>query len=326
MHDASYYLFAILSFFAVVLLVEGAYVWWNDSRGPEAKRIERRLRLMSAGAQGGEEKLSILKERLLSDTPALQRMLLAMPRVHGLDRLLVQSGLHWSVAQFLTLTLAAAAVGLLLGIFLAWPAVLVALACVLIAALPLVRVLRSKSRRLVQIDQQLADALEMMSRALRAGHAFPSTLKMVGDEMNDPIAAEFRIAFDEVNYGIPMQNALVNLATRVPIADFRYFVIAVLIQRETGGNLAELLDNIAALVRARHKLAGTIRVLSAEGRLSAWILCALPFALAFVIYLLNPAFLSVLRTDPAGIKLVIGMVILMIFGILWIRETIRIRV
>jgi tight adherence protein B len=249
-----------------------------------------------------------------------------MPRVHTLDRLLEQSGLRWSVAQFLTLTLAAAAIGVLLGMYLAWPPALVVLAGVALAALPLIHVLRSKSKRLVQIDQQLPDALEMMSRALRAGHAFPSTLKMVGDEMNDPIAAEFRIAFDEVNYGIPMQDALVNLATRVPIADFRYFVIAVLIQRETGGNLAELLDNIAALVRARHKLAGTIRVLSAEGRLSAWILCVLPFALAFVIFLVNPGFLSVLRTDPAGIRLVIGALVLMFIGILWMREIIRIRV
>jgi tight adherence protein B len=326
MHAASYYLFAILAFFAVVLLVEGAYVWWNDARGPEAKRIERRLRLMSAGSQDGGEKLSILKERLLAESPALQRMLLATPRVHALDRLLEQSGLHWSVARFLTLTMAGAAVGLALGILLSWPAVLVALACVLIAMLPLVRVLGSKRKRLVQIDQQLPDALEMMSRALRAGHAFPSTLKMVGDEMNEPIAAEFRIAFDEVNYGIPMQNALLNLATRVPITDFRYFVIAVLIQRETGGNLAELLDNIAAIVRARHKLAGTIRVLSAEGRLSAWILCILPFGLAFVIYLINPTFLSILRTDPAGIRLVIGALLLMLVGIVWIRKIIRIRV
>jgi tight adherence protein B len=149
---------------------------------------------------------------------------------------------------------------------------------------------------------------------------------MVGDEMNDPIAAEFRVAFDEVNYGIPMQDALLNLATRVPITDFRYFVIAVLIQRETGGNLAELLGNIAAIIRARHKLTGTIRVLSAEGRLSAWILCALPFVLAGAISLLNPEFLGVLRTDPVGIRLVMGALVMMLIGVLWIRSIVRIRV
>jgi len=144
--------------------------------------------------------------------------------------------------------------------------------------------------------------------------------------MADPIAAEFRIAFDEVNYGIALQDALMNLATRVPITDFRYFIIAVLIQRETGGNLAELLDNIAGIVRARHKLAGTIRVLSAEGRLSAWILCALPFVLAFAITLINREFISVLWTDLSGIKLVMLAALLMVVGILWMRNIIRIRV
>ncbi len=326
MHDVSYYLFAMLLFLAVVLLFEGVYVWWNDSRGPEAKRIERRLRLMFAGAQEGGEKLSILKTRMLSDTPSVQRLLLAVPRVHRLDRLLEQSGLSWSVAQFLTLTFAGAALGLALALVLGAPAGWTIVACIAVAALPLVHVLARKSKRLVEIDRQLPDAMDMMSRALRAGHAFPSALKMVGDEMNDPIAAEFRVAFDEVNYGIPMQDALLNLATRVPITDFRYFVIAVLIQRETGGNLAELLGNIAAIIRARHKLTGTIRVLSAEGRLSAWILCALPFVLAGAISLLNPEFLGVLRTDPVGIRLVMGALVMMLIGVLWIRSIVRIRV
>jgi tight adherence protein B len=326
MHDVSYYLFAMLLFLAVVLLFEGVYVWWNDSRGPEAKRIERRLRLMFAGAQEGGERLSILKTRMLSDTPSVQRLLLAVPRVHRLDRLLEQSGLSWSVAQFLTLTFAGAALGLALALVLGASAGWTIVACIAVAALPLVHVLARKSKRLVEIDRQLPDAMDMMSRALRAGHAFPSALKMVGDEMNDPIAAEFRVAFDEVNYGIPMQDALLNLATRVPITDFRYFVIAVLIQRETGGNLAELLGNIAAIIRARHKLTGTIRVLSAEGRLSAWILCALPFVLAGAISLLNPEFLGVLRTDPVGIRLVMGALVMMLIGVLWIRSIVRIRV
>jgi tight adherence protein B len=326
MQDASYYLFALLLFLAVVLLLEGGYVWWSDSRGPEARRIERRLRLMSAGGHDTSTGVSILKQRLLSDLPALQRTLLGVPRVQQLDRLLEQSGLPWSVAKFLTVTLIGVALGLAVGIRLALAPLAVALLCIILGLLPLLHVVNRKRKRLVQIDQQLPDALEMMSRALRAGHAFPSALQMVGDEMPDPIAGEFRIAFDEVNYGIAMKDALLNLAARVPIPDFRYFVIAVLIQRETGGNLAELLDNIAALIRSRHKLAGTIRVLSAEGRMSAWVLCLLPFVLACAIHILNPKFLSILGTDPAGVKLVIGALALMAFGILWIRHIIRIHV
>jgi tight adherence protein B len=326
MQNPSFYLFALLLFVAVVLLLEGSYLWWNSVKGPEARRIEQRLRAMSAGSHDDAQGISILKERLLAETPSLNRLLLGVPRLHQMDRLLEQSGLSWSVAYFLVLTAIAAVAGLLIGGFLGLNGWVIAALCVALAALPLLYVLGRKHKRLVQIDQQLPDALEMMSRALRAGHAFPSALKMVGDEMSDPIAAEFRIAFDEVNYGIALKDAMLNLATRVPITDFRYFVIAVLIQRETGGNLAELLDSIATIVRARHKLAGTIRVLSAEGRLSAWILCLLPFVLAFVISLLNRQFISVLWTDIAGIKLVLSAVALMVIGVLWMRSIIRIRV
>ncbi len=166
---------------------------------------------------------------------------------------------------------------------------LAAAAC---ALLPLYYIERAKARRLLRIGKQLPDALDLMSRALRAGHAFPTALKMVGDEMNAPLAEEFRIAFDEVNFGIAMPDALMNLATRVPSTDMRYFVIAVLIQRDTGGNLAELLDSISHIIRDRMKLLGQVRVLSAEARLSAWILWLLPFAAAAVIHLTNPTFLG----------------------------------
>jgi hypothetical protein len=146
----------------------------------------------------------------------------------------------------------------------------------------------------------LPDAIDLMGRALRAGHAFPTALKMVGDEMAEPVGAEFRTLFDETNYGVSMQNALLNLVARVPSTDLQYFVVAVLIQRETGGNLAELLDNISAIVRDRLKLMGQIRTLSAEGRLSAWILGLLPFATAALINLVNPGFMKVLWEDPIG--------------------------
>jgi tight adherence protein B len=129
-----------------------------------------------------------------------------------------------------------------------------------------------------------------------------------------------------VNFGFSMQDALTNFATRVPSTDLHYFVVAVLIQRDTGGNLAELLDNISALIRARHKLYGTIRVLAAEGKLSAWILTLLPMVLALVINLLNPNFMQVLWKDDVGIKMIIGVVILMITGIFWMRKIIKIRV
>lgn len=321
-----YYLFATLTFIAVVLLIEGAYLAWNSSRGPEAERVARRLRVMSAGGHGDEQAISIVKERLLSKTPGVQRILLQMPRVATLDRLLQQSGLSWSVAEFLGISLLAFALPFFATGFFAIPWLLrLALACAA-ATLPYFYVTRVKSKRLTRIEQQLPDALDLMGRALRAGHAFPTALKMVGDEMSDPLAGEFRATFDEVNFGIAMPDALMNLATRVPSTDLRYFVIAVLIQRETGGNLSELLSSISTIIRDRLKLMGQVRVLSAEGKLSAWILSLLPFGAALMIHLVNPKFLEVLYTDPAGRKVAAAAGILMLLGILAMRKIIRIRV
>ena len=319
-----YYLFIVLGFLAVVLFLEGAYLAWNSYRGPEAKRMEKRLRAMSAG---GEVKgSSLLKQRMLAQTPTMDRMLLQIPRIHQLDRLLLQSGLRLSVAGFLGLTLLMIAVGLLLALLIGLPTLLVIVIGVAAGMLPLLYVTSAKHKRMLVIEQQLPDALDLMARAMLAGHAFTSGLKMVSEEVSDPVAGEFSIVFDEINYGISVQDALVNLATRVPSTDLRYFVISVVIQRETGGNLAELLNNISALIRARMKLMGAVRVLSAEGRLSALILTILPFALAGVIFLINSKFLSVLWTDPVGPKIVAGALVIMIFGMFWMWRVIKIRV
>ena len=323
--DYFYYLFVILAFIAVVLFLEGSYLAWNAYKGPEAKRVERRLRAMSAGAHESGD-LSIVKKRLLAESPALERLLLEVPRVHQLDRLLLQSGLTLNVASFLGLTILGLSAGLVLAVVFGLPLFAVIGAGVAAGALPLIYVLNTKRKRLISFEQQLPDALDLMGRALRAGHAFSGALKMVGDEMPEPVAGEFRITFDELNYGISLQDALQNMATRVPGDDLRYFVIAVLIQRETGGNLTELLDSISALIRARLKLMGTIRVLSAEGRLSAWILGILPFAMGVILYIINPKFMSMLWTDPTGLKLVWIMAVAMIVGIYWMRRVVRIHV
>lgn len=324
--DYLFYIFGILIFVAVVLLVEGAYLAWNASRGPAAERVARRLRIMSAGGHGSAQSISIIKQRLLSDIPALQRLLLELPRVEALDRLLQQSGLPWSVSEFCGIALICFVIVLIGGVSLGLP-LLLRLALALAATLlPYAYVQRRKAARLNRIEEQLPDALDLIGRALRAGHAFPTALKMVGDEMSDPLADEFRSTFDEVNFGIAMQDALMNLATRVPSTDLRYFVIAVTIQRETGGNLNELLSNISNIIRDRIKLIGQVRVLSAEGKLSAWILSLLPFAAALLIHLTNPQFLEVLFTDRAGHKMLTFAGVMMFFGILAMRKIIRIRV
>lgn len=321
--DSLYYLFLIFCFLAVVLFLEGGYLTWHALRGPKAKRIRERLQAVSTEWNAPEAIL--LKQRLLSKSPALQRLLLRAPHIDRLDRLLQQSGLPFLVGGFIGYTIAAAGCGLMAGAFVGLPLILM-LACAAGGSLlPLFFILHAKRKRLEKIERQLPEAMELMSRALKAGHAFSGALQMVSSDGPEPVAGEFRATFDEVNFGVSVHNALLNLAARVPITDLRYFVIAVLIQRESGGNLAELLDKISALIRARLALLGRIRVLSAEGRLSAWILSCLPFATALVMYFLNPDFMSILWTDPAGLMMVATALGMMVTGIFAMSRIIKIR-
>lgn len=319
-------IFMVLAFVAVVLLLEGLYLVWDANKSPEAKKIERRLHMLAAGA-GTDEETSFLKQRMLSEIPAMQRLLLGMPRVHQLDRLLEQSGLKLSVGRLLLfILLAGVATYGLARLFLHIPWIFSLVLAASAASLPYFYVLRCRNLRINNIERQLPDALDLICRALRAGHAFPAGMQMVGEEMPEPIAGEFRITHEEVNFGIALQQALLNMAARVPSTDLRYFVIAVLIQRETGGNLTEVLENLSTLIRERFKLLEKVRVLAAEGKLSAWILVILPFVVAGVINILNPEFMKVLWTDPMGLKMVGAAMVMMVLGGLWMRQIVNIHV
>lgn len=324
--DTLFYMFILSGFIAVVLLLDGGILLWNSYQGTEAKTMGRRLRALSAGAHG-DARLAILKERNLSQMPAMAQLLMHIPRVHQLDRLLIQSGSAWTVGRLFGMSAAFGAVAYVATAALLhlshWLPLAMAGAA---AALPLLWILRCRGQRLYSFERQLPEALDLIGRAMRVGHAFPSALQMVADESQEPIASEFRTTFEEINYGISVKDALLNLATRVPGTDLRYFVIAVLIQRETGGNLIELLGNISALMRARFKLLGTIRVLSAEGRLSAWILTLLPIATALMINLVNPGFMEILWTDETGLKLLRTVMVMMVFGIFAMWRIVKIRV
>ncbi len=322
--DYLYYLFVVLAFFAVFLFLEGVFLTWNAYKGPEKTRIAKRLQAISAGNRG--EAATLAKKRLLAESPELQSLLLSIPRVQLLDRLLLQSGLNLSVASFLGITIVAAIVGILIALYFGVPLLIMVLFAIAAGVLPWMFVLRAKAKRMTVIENQLPDALDLMGRAMRAGHAFPSALRMVGNEMPEPIASEFRMVFDEINYGITTQEALTNLSARVPSTDLSYFVIAVLIQHETGGNLSELLGNISSIIRERLKLMMTVRVLSAEGRLSAWILTLLPFGLGLILQIINPNFMSVLWKDPMGVKMVAIALGMMVVGIFVMSRIIKIRV
>lgn len=322
--DSLYYLFVILCFLAVVLFVEGTYLVWNAYKGPEAKRIRERLQALSGEWSSAET--TLLKHRVLSNSPTVERFLLRIPGIHGLDRLLHQSGMSLMVTHFLGYTAMTATSGMASAALLGLPLPAMLFSAALGSVLPLFFVHRAKRKRVDKIELQLPEAIDLMARALKAGHAFSGALQMVSTDGPEPTASEFRLTFDEINFGVSLNDALMNLAARIPITDLRYFVIAVLIQRESGGNLAELLDKISGLIRARLALLGRIRVLSAEGRLSAWILSCLPFGTALVIHIVNPGFLSVLWTDPAGIMMVGAASGMMVAGILVMSRIIRIRV
>jgi tight adherence protein B len=321
-----FYGFVILVFFSIALVIEAGYLWWSSRHSSEAKRLESRIRMMSAGGNGNDPAMSILKQRELSGSPLLTRMLLWVPRIQMVDRWLVQSGLNWSMGKFVACTVVPPLMVCAVRFVIYIPPLALVAVMLIAGMIAPFKVSRAKKKRLKAIEEQLPEAADMIGRSLKAGHSFSTALGMVGDEMPEPIGIEFRTTFDQINFGVSLNDALGGLANRIPISDLRYFVIAILIQRESGGNLAEILGSISQIIRARLALLGKVRVLSSEGRLSAWVLGCLPFVVALLISVLNPGFLRVLYTDPAGIKLIGGAFVMMVVGVIWMRKIIRIHV
>ncbi len=318
--------FSVLLFAAVICLCEGAWLWWSNRHGNSARRIARRLRLMSGRTDSAGAGISILKERRYASAPALDRLLRRMPHMALLDRLLLQAGLRWQVARFLWLQAGAALAALLLPTALRLPPLPAIIAGVLCLAAPCALLLRARAARVRRIEAQLPEMADFLARALRAGHSFANVMQMAGDEVADPLGAEFRATYEEVNFGVTMQDALHNLAARVPLTDLRYLVIAVLIQRESGGNLAELLDNVSRMTRARLQLLAQVRVLSAEGRMSAWILTLMPVGLMAAMQLTNPKYSAILWHDPSGQRMLWYAVCAIVAGMLWMRKLVKVRV
>jgi tight adherence protein B len=192
------------------------------------------------------------------------------------------------------------------------------------AIIPFLYIFRERQVRLAKFEEQLPDAIDVMKRALRAGHPFSACLKLVSEDMDDPVAGEFGITFADVNYGTDLRRALVGLLLRVPSTNLMAIVTAVLIQKETGGNLADVFDRISQVIRGRFKFGRRVRTLSAEGRLSAWILGLLPIVLFGLLWIVSPGYLPPLLSDPTGQKLILFACAMMFLGVLWMRRIIRI--
>ncbi|PYE21382.1 type II secretion system F family protein [Paraburkholderia silvatlantica] len=324
--STTFILAILLLFVAVVLASQGAWEWWNSRHGAVARRLESRIEAVATGGVGRKEAMSILKARKLDGSTFGQRMLLLVPGIRSFEAWVQQSGISWTASRVIAMCALMPVVVIVAGIFIRVPLAMLASAAASSTLMPLMYVRYRRTKRMRRFQKQLPDACDMLARALRSGHAFSGAIDLVGTEFADPMGAEFRTTFDEINYGVSLNEALTALAQRVPVGDLRYLVIAVLIQRETGGNLAELLDGIASLVRERFKLFDKVRVLAAEGVLSARVLGLLPVVTGGAISLVNPGFLEVLWRDPAGVTMLEAGSALLVAGMIWGRRIVRIRV
>lgn len=286
--------------------------------------VHERLKGFETNRSGLADTSTILKEEALSSTPWLDNVIRQLPFSGSLSLLIRQAGKEWKLGTLLLSCLAAALIAWWLGSLFVGTWSLLLPVAVVVAPLGLLYVLREQRFR--KFDNQLPEAVDLMSRGLRAGHSIAAVLEMVGTEIADPLGAEFRAMHKEQTLGLPMRDAMVNLVQRIPRDDMRFIATAILLQKESGGNLAQILDKTSNLVRERARLRGQLRIYTAQGRITGWILCAAPFAMFTLISLVNKNYTKSLFGEPMGVKMVEGALGLMLLGVLVIRKIIDIKV
>lgn len=322
------YLVTFLIFVAVVIFVEGAYLLWDSIHQTGAVKMQNRLRALSAGGAHGTGATGLLRTKVLSDIPLLNRWLTAIPRVHAIDHMLVQADLNLSVMKFFGIQAATAVVSLgILQLFSKLPLSLAIVSALIMGvSIPYLYVVRLGSRRRERFIRQFPDALDFMARSLRAGNPFAASIRIASEEMPDPVSKEFGIMFDEMNYGLDLEDALHNFSSRIDCEETRYFVTAVTIQKVTGGNLADVLNKISEVMRERVKTKNEIQVQAAEMRLSAYVLLALPFVVAAAVLLFNPGYFKPLLQHPMGLVIIGVQIVLMVVGYVVVRRMIHFRI
>ena len=318
-------LVAIIIFVVTLALIEGAYYALRKIRSGEKREVLRRLRGYPT-KEYEREIIDIMRKSMLSEVPWLNRMLLSIRWTDKLSRMIEQSGTESTLGVFILLSIVFASGGFVIGLWVASNALLSLIIAFILGVFPFLYVYLKKKRRMEKFQRQLPDALDLIARALKAGHAFTGGLKMVGDELGEPVGTEFEKTLHEINFGSGIPEALKGLTQRVDCPDLRFFIISVIIQRETGGNLAEILTKIAYLIRERFKLQNRVQVLAAEGKLSAIILIAIPFVIALALSVLNPVYIKTLFVDPIGKALVAFALLMMAIGIVVMKRMIEIKV
>jgi tight adherence protein B len=317
-------LIPVLTFVLVLGIVLGVY-WLFVARPERATEASlrrrlapgRRMELVSAGVQREAQRLS--------NVPALQRILESRGElVRPVERMVEQAGVKTTVGVVLLSAACLGTVGILLGRMLAglWLGLILGLGFVL---LPFAYLKWKRNRRVQRFEELFPEALDLMSRAMRAGHTFITAIGMVADELPEPIAAEFKLLHDQQNFGMPVNDALRNFGERVPLLTAKFFVTAILTQRESGGNLTEVLDNLSSVIRDRFMVQRQVRTKSAHGRITGWVLVALPPCLALVLSIVNPNHFGPMLADRFGFQMIIGAVVLQIIGALVIRKIVNIE-
>jgi tight adherence protein B len=301
------------------------------SRGDSSKYAERTLTVLRAALSTtkltpADQAVDLHKEELLSAVPWLNRWLLKLELAPRLRTLLYQADVKWTAGGLLLMSAACFLIPAYL-IYLRTGAVILSLLLgLMLGAAPFVYVINKRKKRFDKFEQELPETLDLMVSALRAGHSLISALNLAANESPDPIGQEFRITFDEQNYGLELKTAMSNLAARVPLQDLKIVITAILIQKESGGNLAEVFDKTAYVIRERFRLKRQVRVHTAQGRLTGWILSLLPIVLGILLYLINPESMSLLWTRPIGVKLLYLSAGMTVTGALIIRKIVNMDV
>lgn len=317
-------LLSVLIFLVTLALVISALYFFVEAPAAKKKlreRLESAKQLLSQESSDGEA--IIMRSEILSGIPFLNRLLLQTPGMARLNLFIQQSALSITAGMLLTLSLLTGWLVFMLFLFFEaslFPALLVGGLCALI---PFMVVGINRQRRFLKFEEQFPDALDLLSRAVRAGHAFTSGLDLIARELPSPVSDEFKRTWEQQNMGLPLRDALQNMARRMPLIDLQLFVTTLSIQRDTGGNLAEILDNLAHVIRERFKVMRQARVYTAQGRLSLYVLIALPPLTGLLVFLLNPDYVMILFTDPLGIQLLAVGTVLQVAGYFVIRKIIQ---
>lgn len=316
----------IAVFIFTVAIIQVIYLAWAESRFIEKRKVKKRLLYISAGGKHGQEKLDRYRKGILKEVGAFERFIFSIPRLSTLDKLLIKTKAPINATLFLLLSVTLGMIGFGVG-YLYFPQIVAAVALALVCMLgPYLFLKLAEKNYYKKFNDQLPEALDLLSRAVRSGNALSAGLGMIAEQCEDPISSEFSATVDEINLGLTMNEAMENLCERVPIPDLRFFTIAVMIQKETGGNIGEILDNISRLIRERIQFKDHVTALTAEGRLSAVVLISLPIFMFIYMYLTNYEYISLLWTEKMGQYMIYGAIVLQIIGAYVIKRIVDIDI